>query len=454
VEKSFFRLLLRVVGAALVLFTAGCSGTAATTERSARKHLDEVTESYRLEESTSEPTPESPLRDFLMFGILNDPAVEAAYFDWRASVERITPARSLPDPRLSFEADLTDMVMGLMPGLMFDFPGPGKLEQMGEMAAAESRAKFFAFKKELLNTAANIRNQYYRLQALEDSISINRRTLVLLDDLEAIARAQHETGKVTLQDVLRAEIEREKLLTEINNLLDSQKAVWASFRGALGTDPSGELALPKKFTNSPEQAPDEKVLERAFERNPELRRMQAEIEQAASALKLARLGVVPDFGVGLRVDVKPTPAIYKPELSMTLPVWRDKIAAEIAAAAAESSAAESRLSRERINLAIDFAAMVYMLSESSRNLKLFSEKLIPKAAQSLEIARSGYIGGRSSFIDFLEAERMLLEFELSRIEARASYENALTSVSLLIEGAAPQGAEFIDIEPKASSNSE
>lgn len=439
--KQYFSL------AVLVCFISGCSGIALESESNARKKFAEVSLEYRpsgQKPSLPNLRADSTLQELLTFGILNDPAIEAAYYDWQASIERITTARSLPDPKLTFETDIADTVMSVMPGFMFDLPGPGKLSAMGDMASAESQGKFYAFKSAVLSTAAAIKNAYYSQQALEDTIAVNSRGLELVRDLEDIARAQHETGKVTLQDVLRAEIEREKLLTATQNLADSRVALHAALKGALGIDSRTELPIPKVFTNSTDELAQEEILTRAFERNPLLKQMEAEIGKAEAALRLARLSVVPDIGIGLRVDVKPNPAIFNPELSVTFPIWHDKIAAQIGAAQSDSNAALSRLSREQINLAVDFASMLYMYRESSRNLKLFINKLLPKATRSVEVARSGYIGGRSSFIDFLEAERTLLEFELSRIEMRVLYERAITNLSLVIGGQVPSGASFID----------
>ena len=89
--------------------------------------------------------PNAPLQDFLLFAVLNQPQVEATYYDWVASVRRITVERSLPDPRLTFQADITNLVMSLMPGLMMDFPGPGKFKSAAEVATAESEVKYYAF---------------------------------------------------------------------------------------------------------------------------------------------------------------------------------------------------------------------------------------------------------------------------------------------------------------------
>jgi len=107
-------------------------------------------------------TTNAALDDFLRSAMLNQPQVEAAYYEWAAAVQRITRERSLPDPRLVFETDH------------------------------------------------------------------------LVRELELIARKQQEVGKVTLQDVLRAQIEESRLDTELANLDDSRNPLFAQFKGALG----------------------------------------------------------------------------------------------------------------------------------------------------------------------------------------------------------------------------
>ena len=68
---------------------------------------------------------------------------------------------------------------------------------------------------------------------------------------------------------------------------------------------------------------------------------------------------------------------------MTLPIWRDKIAAEIAQAKANELAAKSRLKAAQIDLAVNFAEKSFAYRETSRNLALIENELIPKARQSL-----------------------------------------------------------------------
>ena len=128
----------------LLLLLAGCRGTPTKGEKEARRRSQAVAGQYRPEGRKPELpvlTSKSSLSNFLTYALLNQPQVEAAYFDWLASVERITVQRSLPDPQLTFQMDIQDVVTSLMPGLMMSFPGMGKLRAAGAVAAAASQGE-------------------------------------------------------------------------------------------------------------------------------------------------------------------------------------------------------------------------------------------------------------------------------------------------------------------------
>lgn len=439
--------------AAAGVMLAGCTGTPIPAERQARSDLEAVRSSYRPGQAgpaLPQLTEQSPLADYLRYAMLNSPRVEAAYYAWAASVERITLARSLPDPRLTFEADITSVLEAVMPGLMVDLPGPGKLRAAGNVAGAESRAGYLDFEAQVLRTAFEVKSAAVRLHFLREALLAQRDVLALLADLESQAQQQVGAGRGTVQDVLRTQIEREQLANTIANLEDSRGVIEAEFRAALGHDPAdASVPLPAGFEAGPPPPPADQVLAIAASRNPALRRMEADVRRGEAMLDLARTSRVPDFGVGLEADLKASPVMWRPTASVTLPIWRDKIAAEIAAAQAEKQSAQARLSAEQIALAAELASMLYMYREAGRNARLFGAALLPRARQSLEAARSGYAAGRSTFLDLISAQRQLLEFRLAAVEARAQQELAIASISLLVSGSAPAGAPLLPPEPAA-----
>jgi len=427
---------------ATVLGATGCRGLPAAGEKSARR--DSAAIGGQLQTNLPALSAESTLRDAVNFSVRNHPLVIAAYADWAASVENITVDRSLPDPKLTFELYAADIVSSLMPGFMADIPGPGKLSARAAAASAESRAKYFQFATAVQQTAFEVEKSFYPLHFLDEKLRVNRQTLALLTELEALARAQNETGQAMLQDVLRAQIEREKLSTETANLEDSRHVSLAQFKAALGLQPDqADPPVPATAEFTETQWNEEDLLTGALKQNPRLKAMEAEIRTADAAIRVARKEKIPDFSAGGEVDVKASPFIWNPQLSMTLPIWRDKIAAEIAAAQNGKRAAEARLSAEQIALAVDLAEQTYLIREAGRELALLRERVLPRARQSLAIARAAYRSGRVDFLNVIEDERSLLNFQLDEIAAQTQREIARAELTLLIAGVPPENAPLL-----------
>jgi len=429
------------------LLLAGCKGIAPPAEREARKEVSAVRQVYRPSDRRPDPsslTAHSTLADFVSFAMLNHPEAEAAYYDWTASVERITVERSRPDPKLTFEMYLADAITSLMPGLMVDLPGPGKLGVRAEAASAESRAKYFQFESSVLQTAFAVKKAYYPLSFINEKIRINRLQLASLADLEQLSRAKNRVGEAGLQDVLRAQIEQEKVRVEIGTLDHLRQLLRAQFKAALGLtadQPDPPSPMPEKPAT--ENFDEEKLFAVAMASNPELKKMKAEVQAAEAGIRMAQKERVPDFTAGFEADVKASPVIWNPQFSMTLPVWRDKLAAELAAAQANKRAAEDRLTAQQISLALDFAERVHMVLETDLQLDSIRETQLPRAQQSLDAIRGAYLPGQASFQDIIDAYRTFLGLQLDEIDMQTQRETALAELSLIIGGIAPANAPLL-----------
>lgn len=431
---------------------AACVGFRTAGELDSRHQVESVLGRYRPE-GAAPALPElrsgGPPETFLQYALLNHPQVEAAYYDWVASVEKITRDRSLPDPRLTFQADIMEMIKSAMPGLMMDFPGPGKLRAAAEVATAESGMAYFQFESEVLQVAYGFKKAFYELRLVDERIRVNREMVTLLQDLEKLAQSRTEVGKGSLQDLLRTQMERERLQNELTNLRDSRASFVTQYKAALGLGASGPSPpLPGTLPTSPLSTSGEEILATALARNPQLKAMEADVRRAEASLALAMKSRIPDFALGVEVDVKTSPVMIRPSAGMTLPIWRDKIAAEIAEAHALEGASRARLSNELLTLTVEVAMKSYDYRESTRLLALLQNTLLPKARQSLDVARSGYSTGTTDFIDLIDAQRTLLEFRLAEVEARINRELALADLSLQVMGVPPSSAPVVELSKR------
>jgi len=434
--------------AASGLVLAGCRGIPATGEKQARHNFDSVASQYRPHNYVAflpELTPDSSLSNFVEYALLNSPTVEAAFYDWSASVENITVTRSLPDPQLTFQSYIQNTLTSLMPGFMQQFPGPGKLKARAGVAVAESQSKYFAFESAALQTAFNLERAYYQLGLPNEQICLKCETISLLQNQERVLRAQNAAGAATLPDLLGVQSKLDRARTELANLQDSRHSFLENFKAALGfATEQPDPPMPAHFETSDENGDVDELLRVAFKRNPQLKAMEADVRAAEAEIAVVYKERVPDFTAGLSAEVY-RPPFYWPQVSMTLPIWRDKVAAEIAGAKADKLAAQSRLKAEQIDLVVNFAEKSFACRQTSRNLALIENDLIPQADQSLEITQAGYRAGSTDFSNLTDAELILVDLQTEAAEARVDHEIAFADLSFMVAGLPPANVPFLNI---------
>lgn len=407
-------------------------------------------------------SPSSGLADLMHYALLNNPGVEAAFYDWKAAVEAITTRRSLPDPMLQFNAEIMRGLQSFTPALMTQ-PGmmwsdPVKLGLRADAAYEASEQKRAVFEGKMLATALNVKRAWFQLWTLDEQLRWAREALKLVDEIERLARERLAVGKVTQQDVLRAQMERDRLRNQIANLADSRGPIVARLRAALGMAPGEPLPdLKPQLTPTPPDFTEQSLLDTAFARNPRLKAARSEVLEAIALFHLAHRSTVPNYGFGLGAKIPqgpmgPPSTAWMPSVSFSLPIWRDKVAAEIATGRAKLDAARAMLSAEELDLAVRFAEVAFMWREADRNVALYGDRLLPKARAALNSARAGYVTGVSTFLDLLEAERTLLDIQTEHSAALGQRETVLAEMSLVILGLWPEGIpEILSADEKGTT---
>ena len=71
---------------------------------------------------------------------------------------------------------------------------------------------------------------------------------------------------------------------------------------------------------------------------------------------------------------------------------------------------------------------------AAREIVAIDERLIPAAEEAVERAREGYNQGGFSYLDVLDAQRVLSTARLQRISALDSYHRARTALKRLLGG--------------------
>jgi outer membrane protein TolC len=393
---------------------------------------------------------DSPPAEFVRYAVLNHPAVTAAYYDWRAGVEAIAPTRSLPDPQLTFEADVADTLMTFMPGLMFDLMGAGKRAAMGREAAAAADVVRRNYISVVLNTAAAARKAWIELAFVDEAIRLREASAGALKHSLELAGAGYTTGRGmgTLAGQVRLANDIARVRSELATLAERRTAVRARFKSALGLAPADLDPVWPQAVLTPTILPGEDELwRRASAANAELGRMRAMVEMAIAGVEVARKAGRPDFTLGVMADLKADPLMVRPTATLKLPIWREKIAANIAAAEARRDASVARVSAEQLNLAAELAQMLYMVREADRMIVYIDDTALPNYDRAIATTEAGYQAGMTDPGMIPETQFMALGMRLERAAALRERETAVTELMLLTADVAPAGSPLPETTP-------
>lgn len=381
------------------------------------------------------------IRDLLGRAETDSPAALAARARQDAARERIPQARALPDPTIGYGWFLQRMNTRQIFRVEQPLPGFGKREARGGVAEEGARASAEA----AAAVGADIRLRL--LENLAEWVSARQSRLLveenitLVGKLEQVALRRYRTGESSQADVLRLQMEKETLEVERQAWREREPVALAAIQSLLGRADGEPLTAPAALP-LPSFDPETRLAESAGTAdNPDLRRTQSLVRQAERGRDLARREARPDFGIG--VEYMDNRGHAQDEVmamvTVRIPLWpsryrglRREASANLRAARQDhegtARALESGVSRAR-----------HELLDARRRVSLYENALLPRARQSLSLLESDYRTGRSGFLDLLEAQRTLLELELSLTRARADYFTRLawwerlTGQTLLLE---------------------
>jgi outer membrane protein, heavy metal efflux system len=409
---------------------AGCSS------HPAQQEFDRVSRQYRPKDNKPELpllTEESALSDFATYALYNNPRVEAAFYDWKASIENITVAHALPAPKLTLGAELQNGVKAFLPGISAEIPWPKKTALQAEQVSAEAQTKRYLFEEEILKTVFTVSQIYYEGYLLKEQLRLARVNLDLWDKQITWTQLNLGTGSLNAEELTLTQNEQARMRNELTSLEDSCRLWLARWQAALGIKPT-ESAPPVPVWQMPATIAikDTDLLETALTNNVRLKALSAELKQAETALNLAKQENFPDMMVSAKTDTKKDPFWWMPELTLTLPIWRQKINAQIAAAQAQTKQNQAMLSAEQIDLAVVVAEKTFMWREINREINVLSNILMPNMEFRIRRLETGYTNGTINFMDWVNAQHERMDLQNQYLKAVAQRAILFTEISTVV----------------------
>jgi outer membrane protein TolC len=450
---------LACAGISVLFVMAGCQadGSARPFEKFRNNARGEYVEtvSDALPAAGDELPAEPTLDDYVAYAALHNAGLEAAFNRWKAALEKIPQAKSLPDPQFNYRYYISEVEtrVGAMrqgAGVSQMFPWIEKLLVRGDAAAAAAQTARQRFRKERWQLARRVADAYWELYYLDRSIAVVGENMRLVEHLESVARTMYKTAAASHPDFLSAQVELGKLEDRLRSLQDLRGPAAAELNGALNRPVAANVPPPSPAEQAAVAVDDEQLLAWLAESNPQLAAMDAEVERRRREVRLARLAYVPDLMLGVDyTELNDSTGGRHPSddgkdavvlmASINLPIWVDRINAGIREARFRHYAAMLDRHQTAADLAAGLKRAAYDYRDAERKLTLYRDMLLPKARQLVKTDEAAFRGGTATFLDLVDAQRVLLEFDLAATRARADRDKSLARIEAFL--ARPLAAE-------------
>ena len=374
------------------------------------------------------------LQAALDHGTENNPQLQAAWNQWRGYEENIAVQKGLPDPMVTYGYYFESVETRVGPqnqrfGIAQKFPGFGKQSAQKAIATVQAAAAGERYRQEKLNLDLSITTAYAELYYLKRSIDITHDRIRLIQDLEEIARTRYKAGS-SMAPILQAQVELGRLEDRLSSLNDLREPQAARLNAALNRSASAPLPWPANLPYSAVDPDEADLMQHLARSSPELSALAHAMDEGSHRIRLAKRQRLPDFTLGVQYietgDAAGSPGDNGKDpvigtVGINIPLWVGKNSSRIESAAYMKTAAQLMLENRAHTLEADIRHTLFKLRDADRKINLYRESLIPKAEQSLEVSLKGYEADKLEFINLIDAERMLLEFELAHERALADH---------------------------------
>lgn len=406
--------------------------------------------------SYGQDLPASPtLDDLLAYAERNNPGLQAARQNWQSSLLLVPEVTSLPDPRFSYGYYIEEVETRVGPqrhrfGLSQTFPWFGKLGLRGEVAEGEAAIAESKLAAEELRLFHDIQREYFEYYYLSRSLEVTRENMDLLNYFESVARTRFKTGAKIHSAILRVQMELGRLEDRLRSIEDMQPPVVAKINALLGRPAHASLPWPEDIPDASPELDFDGLAAAMDDFNPRLQALEAQAQKHQSAAKLAGKAYYPDLTFG--IDYIQTDDSFMPDVrddgkdpviasvALNLPIWHKKYRATRQSAQKSYEAAMQTRENLYRTLAGELKMALYRYEDAQRKIALYRDALIPKADQSLGVLQQSFSAGDANFLDLIDAERTLLEFQLLHERAVVDRAQALAKIALLVGGVGPGNA--------------
>ncbi|MFU8861712.1 MAG: TolC family protein [Cyclonatronaceae bacterium] len=423
----------------LIVLIAASISIFSITKSIRAQDIDPVAASYPL------------LQEYLRIATEENPELRSLWHQYRSELEEIPQVGTLPDPQINVGFTMNPMMSDPFLGrfsvsAMQMFPWFGTLQSRRNMQRSSAEAGYQRLNSRQLAIFRDLQSTWFDLAELNRKIAIAMETIELVRDLESLVEVRYETARAGQADLLRIQMEEQRLLTMINNLEDKLNPIGAKFNAYLNRSPDMAVQTPERIEARDILYTEDELRARIRELNPAFDELDAREQMLIEQRHLARLNGRPSFGLGVELMGRNSGAMsmipgsddmYIAMATFRVPLYRARYSAQFRQAVEQLQSVDYRRSETENRFTTDLELALEQYRETVRSIALLDHELIPRAEQALEILSEEYATGNVRFDEVLRLQEQLLKLELEQIEVIVKQHKAIIRIETLAGGIAP-----------------
>ena len=389
---------------------------------------------------------QTPLQVYQDSAAINNPGIQALYKQYEVVMQKVPPSSSLPDPTFGFGYFINSVETRVGPqqavmSVSQSFPWFGKLgaqEQATTERALAVLAKYYDQRSKLNFDVAETYNSLY---VLRSAIKITKENTVLLNTFKGLANVRFESGKGSMVDVLRIEMELDELENQLEYLKDSNRPLEALFEQLLNTTLAQEIEFPEVLWDDELGLSKELIMDSVQTLNPAILSLEHELLSYEHDVIAANKTGGPSFTVGLNYTFVGEIEGYTgtdngrdailPTIGVKIPLYRKNYNALIKEKeiARESVALEKVDRTNALQTGLEIGFKDY--DDAVRRKALYI-KLAERANQAMDLLLAEYTSADTNFEEIIRMDRKLLKYKLELEKARTEQNTAVAYINYLM----------------------
>ena len=396
------------------------------------------------------------LSEYLQIAIEQNPELQSMRAMVDADLERVREAGVLMDPEITIAYDFNPMMYDTYLGrfsvsAMQMFPWFGSLEARRNLQRSAVESKRSQVSGRQLEILRDVQLSWFDIAEIREQIRVVEETHELVRDLEKLVEVRYETGRAGQADILRIQMEKQRLKTRIAELEDQLNPMKARFNVLLNRDAMADVETDSEIYLRPVVWMENELGSLIRQQNPRFAGVAAERSGAENQRRLAQLDGRPGFGIGVEVmgrDFGPMsmfPDSRESIIGMAtvrVPLFRSRYDSQKRQADYRIRSLDLQSEQIENRLLADLQSALEEIRSSERSVKLFDEELVPRAEQALRILSEEYATGNARFDELLQIQRELLELEFERVEAVVKQNKAVAKIESLLGNSPLRRGDF------------